>query len=270
MAATASAERFPAWPTPKSQHDRSRTPVRRSRLIDNEAKELNPSADMWRALASVAISRVLLHCCQVGRHRLLCGHRDHGMLVSSHIDPAEHRTPTSRVDSLIVSIEDVRRIANYEELAAHFQTDLREPPEADTKRSGPCRVVGSSDRTFGTDWSEFRSAGYHGVTDDLRPGGPVMVETVSQAIALYPDPSTARGVFHRLESSLAECAGLHDPYFDFILDRPDASTVRIGAAGWSHVYRLKSSVFISVGVLGIEPAEPIANVILQTISDRIQ
>lgn len=179
--------------------------------------------------------------------------------------------PTSRVDSLIVSIEDVRRIANYEELAAHFQTDLREPPEADTNVPGPCRVVGSSDRTFGTDWSEFRSAaGYHGVTDDLRPGGPVMVETVSQAIALYPDPSTARGVFHRLESSLAECAGLHDPYFDFILDRPDASTVRIGAAGWSHVYRLKSSVFISVGVLGIEPAEPIANVILQTISDRIQ
>lgn len=225
---------------------------------------------MWRALASVAISRVLLHCCQVGRHRLLCGHRDHGMLVSSHIDPAEHRTPTSRVDSLIVSIEDVRRIANYEELAAHFQTDLRELPEADTNVPGPCRVVGSSDRTFGTDWSEFRSAGYHGVTDDLRPGGPVMVETVSQAIALYPDPSTARGVFHRLESSLAECAGLHDPYFDFILDRPDASTVRIGAAGWSHVYRLKSSVFISVGVLGIEPAEPIANVILQTISDRIQ
>lgn len=161
MAATASAERFPAWPTPKSQHDRSRTPVRRSRLIDNEAKELNPSADMWRALASVAISRVLLHCCQVGRHRLLCGHRDHGMLVSSHIDPAEHRTPDIAVDSLIVSIEDVRRIANYEELAAHFQTDLREPPEADTNVPGPCRVVGSSDRTFGTDWSEFRSAGYH-------------------------------------------------------------------------------------------------------------
>lgn len=107
--------------------------------------------------------------------------------------------PTSRVDSLIVSIEDVRRIANYEELAAHFQTDLREPPEADTNVPGPCRVVGSSDRTFGTDWSEFRSAGYHGVTDDLRPGGPVMVETASQAIALYPDPSTARGVFHRLE-----------------------------------------------------------------------
>ncbi len=36
------------------------------------------------------------------------------------------------------------------------------------------------------------------------------------------------------------------------------------------MYRLKSSVFISVGVLGIEPAEPIANVILQTISDRIR
>lgn len=225
---------------------------------------------MWRALASVAISRVLLHCCQVGRHRLLCGHRDHGMLVSSHIDPAEHRTPD--IAGRFVDRQHRRRTAHRQLRGARrtFSDRLAELPEADTNVPGPCRVVGSSDRTFGTDWSEFRSAGYHGVTDDLRPGGPVMVETVSQAIALYPDPSTARGVFHRLESSLAECAGLHDPYFDFILDRPDASTVRIGAAGWSHVYRLKSSVFISVGVLGIEPAEPIANVILQTISDRIQ
>ncbi len=169
-----------------------------------------------------------------------------------------------------MSVEDVRRIANYEELATHSLADMDEPPEADTSAPGPCRAVGNSDLTFGTGWSEFRSAGYHGVTDDLRPGMPVMVETVSQAIAVYPEPSAARGVFHQLESALEACAALHDPYFEFILDKPDASTLRISAPGWSHVYREKSSVFVSVGVLGLEPAEQIANSILQTISDRIK
>lgn len=50
--------------------------------------------------------------------------------------------PTSRVDSLIVSIEDVRRIANYEELAAHFQTDLRGTAGGGHERSGPLSCGG--------------------------------------------------------------------------------------------------------------------------------
>ncbi|BBX76156.1 hypothetical protein BST45_09995 [Mycobacterium shinjukuense] len=189
----------------------------------------------------------------------------------SHHSPAAQpgTEPLSRADSLIVSIEDVRRIANYEELTAHSHADLRHPPPGDVNAPGPCRAAGTSDLTFGTGWSEFRSAGYHGVTDELKPGGPALIQTVSQAVAVYPDSSTARGALHQLESSLQACVALHDPNYDFTLDRPDASTLRISAPAWSHVYREKSAVLISVGVVGIEPADRIANTILQTAADRI-
>jgi hypothetical protein len=177
--------------------------------------------------------------------------------------------PASRADSLIVSVEEVRRIANYEELTAHTHADLRHPPPGDMNAPGPCRAAGISDVTFGTGWSEFRSAGYHGITDDLKPGGPAMIQTVSQAVAVYPDSSTARGVLHQLELSLQACAELHHPSYDFTLDRPDSGTIRISANAWSHMYREKSSVLMSIGVLGLEPADQIARLILQTATDRI-
>ncbi|SOJ57297.1 hypothetical protein MSIMFB_04773 [Mycobacterium simulans] len=177
--------------------------------------------------------------------------------------------PVSRADALIVSVEDVRRIANYEELTAHSHADLRHPPQGDLNAPGPCRAAGTSDLTFGSGWSEFRSAGYHGITDDLKPGGPAMIQSVSQAVAVYPDSHTARGALHQLESSLQACIDLHDADYDFTLDKPDPSTLRITAEAWSHVYREKSSVLMSVGVVGLEPAERIATAILQTTTDRI-
>jgi hypothetical protein len=36
------------------------------------------------------------------------------------------------------------------------------------------------------------------------------------------------------------------------------------------VYRVKGSVLVSVGVLGIEPTEQVANTVLQTITDRVK
>ncbi|QLL06858.1 sensor domain-containing protein [Mycobacterium vicinigordonae] len=179
-------------------------------------------------------------------------------------------TPVSRADSLIVSVEEVRRIANYEELTAHSHADLRQPPVGDLNAPGPCRAAGISDVTFGTGWSEFRSAGYHGITDDLKPGGPAMIQTVSQAVAVYPDSNAARGVLNQLEESLRACADLHDPHYQFTLDRPDSATVRLNANAWSHVYREKDSVLLSIGVVGLEPADQIAGAILQTATDRIR
>lgn len=189
---------------------------------------------------------------------------------SSHSTSAKPTTkPGSRADSLIVGIEEVRRIANYEELTAHAHADLHQPPPSDLNAPAPCRAAGISDVTFGSGWSEFRSAGYHGITDDLKPGPPALIQTVSQAVAVYPDSSMARGVLHQLETSLQACADLHDPRYQFTLDRPDGATVRISANAWSHLYREKSSVLMSVGVVGLEPAAQIAQVILQTATDRI-
>ncbi|ORA24706.1 hypothetical protein BST12_04355 [Mycobacterium angelicum] len=189
----------------------------------------------------------------------------------SHSSSAAHSgaKPGSRADALIVSVEDVRRIANAEELTAHAHADVRQPPQGDMNAPGPCRAAGTSDLTFGSGWSEFRSAGYHGITDDLKPGGPAMIQSVSQAVAVYPDSKTARGALRQLESALQDCIALGDANYNFTLDKPDGSTLRITADAWSHVYREKSSVLMSVGVVGLEPAGRIATTILQTTTDRV-
>jgi hypothetical protein len=75
---------------------------------------------------------------------------------------------------------------------------------------GPCRAAGTSDLTFATGWTEFRSAGYSGVTDDIQPGGLALVDSVSQAVAIYPDAHAARNALDQLESSLNVCVALGD------------------------------------------------------------
>ncbi|MCV6985387.1 sensor domain-containing protein [Mycobacterium shinjukuense] len=188
---------------------------------------------------------------------------------SQHSTAVRYTAPVSGADALIVSVEDVRRIADYAELTPHAHADLRHPPQGDLNAPGPCRAAGTSDLTFAEGWSEFRSAGYSGVTDDIDPGGMVMVDSVSQAVAVYPDARAARNALDQLESSLTACMALHDPNYDFTLDKTDAATLRITDQGWSHLYRVKNAVLMSVGVVGIEPAERIAGTVLQTITDRI-
>ncbi|OBK24746.1 hypothetical protein A5634_02490 [Mycobacterium asiaticum] len=190
---------------------------------------------------------------------------------SNHSTSASSTTPAATGgDALIVSVEDVRRIANYEELTARAHANLREPPAGDVNAPGPCRAAGTSDLTFASGWSEFRSAGYSGVTDDIDPGGRTMKDSVSQAVAIYPDAQAARTALNQLENSLNACVALHDPRYAFTLDKPDPNTLRITDNGWSHQYRAKQSVLMSVGVLGIEPAERIASTILDNITDRIK
>jgi hypothetical protein len=164
----------------------------------------------------------------------------------------------------------VRRVANADSLMPHAEADLHKPPPPDATAPGPCRPVGHNDLTFGSGWSEFRSAGYHGVTDDIQPGGNAMINGVTQAVARYPNADAALGAFKQLESSLQACAALHDPNYAFALDKPDPSTLRITADEWSHLYRAKSGVMVSVGVVGLIAADQIANTVMQTISDRIK
>jgi hypothetical protein len=178
--------------------------------------------------------------------------------------------PASRVDDLIVSVEDVRRIANADSLQPRGEADFHKPPPADATAPGPCRPVGHNDLTFGSAWSEFRSAGYHGVTDDIEPGGNAMINGVTQAVARYPNSDAALGAFQQLEPSLQACVGLHDPNYTFALDKPDPSTLRISADEWSHLYRAKSGVMVSVGVVGLVAADQIANTVLQMVTDRIK
>jgi PknH-like extracellular domain len=182
--------------------------------------------------------------------------------------PAKSGATPVGIDGLIVGVEDVRRIANADDLAPQAP-DLHSPPRGDVNAPGPCRAVGHSDLTFGTGWQEFRSAGYNGVTDDTIPGGNSLVNEVTQAVARYPNSNTARGALDRLETTLRACADLHDPNFEFTLEKTDPSTLRITGHEWSHLYREKGGVMVSVGVVGLEAAEQVADTVVQMISDRI-
>ncbi|ETW24499.1 hypothetical protein MGAST_08030 [Mycobacterium gastri 'Wayne'] len=219
------------------------------------------AADIRAALAGTG--RSLLIICTALLVITACSHK------GTSAKPTATTAPTG-ADALIISVEEVRRIANYEELTAHSRADLRRPPPGDLNAPGPCRAAGTSDLTFASGWMEFRSAGYSGVTDDIDPGGMVMVDSVSQAVAIYPDAHAALAALDQLEASLNACMALHDPKYTFNVDKPDPATLRITDQGWSHLYRVKNAVLMSVGVLGIEPAERIANTVLDAICDRVK
>ena len=178
--------------------------------------------------------------------------------------------PSPRVDDMIVSVDDVRHITEAEDFAPHTEANLHKPPPADLTAPEPCRAVGYNDLTFGSGWSDFRSAGYKGITDDIQAGGNSMVNEVTQAVARYPNSDKTQAVFRQLESSLQACVALHNPNYVFTLDKPDPLTLRITDLQWCHLYRVKSAVLISVGVLGLESSDQIASTILQTIVDRIK
>jgi hypothetical protein len=170
---------------------------------------------------------------------------------------------------MIVGIDDVRRIAKADDLASRAEADTHKPAPSDATAPEPCRVVGHNELTFGSNWTEFRSAGYHGVTDDIQPLGRAMINGVTQAAARYANSDAAQGAFRQLESSLQACIALHDPNYTFTLEKPDPSTLRISADQWSHLYRTKSALMVSVGVVGLESADQISNSILQIITNRI-
>lgn len=170
---------------------------------------------------------------------------------------------------MIVGLDDVRRIAKADDLKPHAEADLHKPAPSDVSAPGPCRAVGHNEMTFGGNWTEFRSAGYHGVTDDIQPLGRAMINGVTQAAARYANADAAQAAFHQLASSLQACSDLHDPNYGFALDKPDPSTLRISAEQWSHLYRVKSAVLVSVGVIGLDSADRIADSVLRIVTDRV-
>lgn len=186
--------------------------------------------------------------------------------IDLRVEPPQH----AYTESLIVSLEDVRHLANFEGLQPYSYADRHHPVPGNLHAPGPCRAVGSSDLTFTAGWKEFRAVAYSGADDDPRPGGIAPINEVTHAVALYRDTDAAQDALTQLESTLGQCASLHERAYAFTLSKPDPATLKLSSEGWSHLYRAKNTVLASVGVLGIEPTEQIAYRVLQTITDRIR
>ena len=85
-----------------------------------------------------------------------------------------------------------------------------------------------------------------------------------------PTRTRRQAAFRQLETSLQACVALHNPEYDFTLDKPDPATLRITDHQWCHLYRVKAAVMVSVGAVGLEASDRIASTVLQTITDRIK
>ncbi|MGZ4578328.1 MAG: sensor domain-containing protein [Mycobacterium sp.] len=96
--------------------------------------------------------------------------------------------------------------------------------------------MGTTDLTFAGGWKEYRSAAYSGSTDDLRPGGIAPINEVTNAVAIYPNATAARGALNQLHATLDQCASLHHTAYDFTLNKPDSATLKLDSEGWIHLY----------------------------------
>lgn len=203
-------------------------------------------ARLPRAIIVVAALVVVLSACAA-----------HDDAVKASAQPA----PALSVDSLIVSVEDVQRITNFDDLTSDPQFDVRQPGKLDADSPPPCPVVFDQQATFGGGWTQFRSVQYSGAAN----------KGVTQAVGIYPDDQSARAAFDRLATSLTQCSSRHAEGIDYTIKKSDPATLEVCFAEVCKVaFGVKSSVLIDVSVQQFPTtAEQIAHTVLQTIAGRI-
>lgn len=176
--------------------------------------------------------------------------------------------------SLIIGIDDVRRVAGENNLApapGPSPAEVHEPRHHDSKLPAPCQAVFDQQVAFDGHWTQFDSTTdsadvYKGAGDTkIR-----MIANVTQAVAIYADDAAAQNTFDQLKTKLTACPGLGVKNYDYTIDDSDPSTVMLSTNVWAVVYRLKSAALINVTALGLNQPEPTARTLAQSISDRIQ
>lgn len=208
---------------------------------------------MGERVSAIRPAVVILGCCLV---MSACG--------------ATSTEPVSSVsiDSLIVSVDEVRRIASFDGLSSKSGSEERSPRHFDSDAPGPCQAVFGRAVAFGSDWAQFRSVTYGGTTN-TGPGQSHMMAVVGQAVGIYPSEHAARNAFDRLIPPLTACSKLNVKHYDFTINKLDSSTVALNSDVWNVMYRVQSSVLIDVSVLGLQNSEQTAHNVLGAISDRV-
>ena len=198
------------------------------------------------------LPKLLAFCCLIAVISSCAG--EHHRFTATASPP-----PSIDPDTLIVSVEDVARIAHFDDLTSDPQLDRRAPGDLDAQSPAPCRAVFDQQAAFGEGWTRFRSVWYSGANN----------KGVTQAVAVYPSDDAARNAFDRVSSALTACSALHADGFDFTTRKPSASTVSACFEQCRVMYRWKSSVLIDVSVQHFSDSERIANEVANAIADRI-
>jgi hypothetical protein len=239
-----------------------------------------PSSAIVSALNAAlpaTVKPIVIVCCLVVATSA-CAHP--GSAVRTSTEPAS----AIAADSLVVSLDEVRRITGSTDLKANPSGDEHRPRHPRSDPPGPCRVFDPK-VAFGSGWTQFRSVVYNGFGYPTLPGAPAPTAPgptalapappkpllVIQTIGVYADVGAARTAFEHLAPELRACAALHAKYYEFTVSQPDPATVTLNySSGAENMYRMKSSVLIYIAAAGFPHSEHIADTILQTVADRIR
>lgn len=237
----------------------------RRRAVAAQAWKTARVTSWLRALAADA-SASLITCCAIV---FVCACAHPGA-------PARPRTnPTAgiAIDGLIISVDDVRRIAMFDGLTQQPQLEMTQPPTPNPNAPIACQAVGNTNRTFGNNWIIFHAVSYTAAVGSATPAFHTrVIALVRQTIAAYPSSDAAHTALDGLVSALAECAALHaNADYQFTMEMLDPSTATLKSTDntWTETYRVKSSVLIDVLVSGLPSHGPTANSILSAITDRV-
>jgi hypothetical protein len=189
----------------------------------------------------------------------------------AHIIPTQSPAAQITADSLIVGVDDVRRIAGVDTLAAASGSEIHQPRHKASTLPTPCQAVFDQQSAFDGTWKQFDSTTYSAnIYKDLGANRIREIADVSQAIAVYPNDNAAHTAFNRLVTDLQACPPLHVPNYNYTIDTTDPSVIALHTEGWAVIYHVKSSMLANVAVLGVDAPERAARDTDRVISDRIR
>ena len=175
--------------------------------------------------------------------------------------PAAKADPGPAADPLILSVEDVRGIAGYADLAPGSPVDRPGGQhQYDAQYPSECHGMFNQDDAFAGGYSQFRSVSYQGPAN----------RTVTQAVAVYPNTAAARAALTRLGKSLNACSELGLPTMAITAQVLDQTTFAVCQAQCATLYRAAGPVLIGVDAARFGDSDRIATAVLRQITGRVE
>lgn len=171
---------------------------------------------------------------------------------------------TAAAAATVLPVEDVRSISGVAEFHEVAELDVAAPAAIPNTPAG-CRGLFDPPTVFGADWEQFRAAGYSALLD--APVLPIMAD-VRQAVAVYPDSTTAQTKFDRLTDAVPDCTKAGTGYHRRTVQSPDRNTLLLNseeADGPYTTYRLTGTTLISTTALGLPDSERVAREVLDDL-----
>jgi hypothetical protein len=162
--------------------------------------------------------------------------------------------------ALMISVEDVRVIAGITDLNPGEQLDRPGGQhQYDGQYPAACGAVLNQDVAFASGFNEFRSVTFNGAAS----------RSVTQAVAVYPDPAAARAALTAVGSALKACSELGASNMAVTTQVLDQKTFALCQTQCATIYRAEGPVLISVSASRFGDSDRIATAVLQRITNRV-